>query len=42
VDPRIIAGAMAAVKAVTREMGGQIAWPGLLRKLDRLDAGFRN
>jgi ribulose-5-phosphate 4-epimerase/fuculose-1-phosphate aldolase len=42
VDPRIIAGAKAAVKAVTREMGGQIAWPGLLRKLDCLDAGFRN
>jgi len=42
VDWRIIAGAKAAVKAVTREMGGQIAWPGLLRKLDRIDPGFRN
>lgn len=26
---------------VTRGMGGQLAWPGLLRKLDRIDTGFR-
>lgn len=26
---------------VTRGMGGNLAWPGLLRKLDRIDPGFR-
>ena len=41
VDPRIIAGARAAVAQVTRGAGGGIAWPGLLRKLDRMDPGFR-
>ncbi|MEO9522268.1 class II aldolase/adducin family protein [Marinobacter alexandrii] len=29
-------------KQVTRGMGGQLAWPGLLRKLDRIDTGFRD
>ena len=42
VDPRIIAGARAAVEQVTRGAGGGIAWPGLLRKLDRLDPGYRS
>ena len=41
-DPRIIAGAKAAVKQVTRGAGGGIAWPALLRKLDRLDPGYRS
>lgn len=27
---------------VTRGMGGKLAWPGLLRKLDRVDPGFRD
>jgi len=27
---------------VTRGMGGKLAWPGLLRKLDRIDTGFRD
>jgi hypothetical protein len=30
------------VKQVTRGAGGGIAWPGLLRKLDRLDPGYRS
>jgi len=42
VDPRIIAGAKAAVKQVTRGAGGGLAWPGLLRKLERVDPGYRN
>jgi ribulose-5-phosphate 4-epimerase/fuculose-1-phosphate aldolase len=41
VDPRIIAGARVAVDQVTRGAGGGIAWPGLLRKLDRLDPSYR-
>jgi ribulose-5-phosphate 4-epimerase/fuculose-1-phosphate aldolase len=41
IDQRIIAGAKAQVKTVTRGAGGTLAWPGLLRKLDRLDPGYR-
>jgi ribulose-5-phosphate 4-epimerase/fuculose-1-phosphate aldolase len=42
VDPRIVAGVRANVAAVTRGMGGGgIAWPGLLRKLDRLDPTYK-
>jgi hypothetical protein len=42
VDPRIVAGAKANVQAVTRGMGGGIAWPALLRRLDRIDPGYRS
>ena len=42
VDARIIAGAQAQVKAVTRNAGGGLAWPGLLRRLDRVDNSFRS
>jgi ribulose-5-phosphate 4-epimerase/fuculose-1-phosphate aldolase len=42
IDPRIIAGAGAAAKQVTRAAGGGLAWPGLLRRLDRLDPSFRS
>lgn len=42
VDPRIIAGAQAQVKMVTRNAGGGLAWPGLLRRLDRIDNSFRS
>ncbi len=41
VDPRIIAGAGAAARQVTRSAGGGLAWPGLLRRLDRLDPSYR-
>jgi ribulose-5-phosphate 4-epimerase/fuculose-1-phosphate aldolase len=41
VDPRIVGGVKANVAAVTKGLGGAIAWPGLLRKLDRLDPGYR-
>jgi len=37
----ILAGIRAAAREVTRGMGSALAWPGLLRKLDRLDSGFR-
>ena len=30
------------VKAVTVGLGGDLAWPGLLRKLDRIDPNYRN
>ena len=38
----IVAGAQAQWQAVTRGAGGGLAWPALLRKLDRLDPGFRD
>ena len=41
VDPRIVAGAKAQAAQVTRGAGGGLAWPGLLRKLDRRDPSFR-
>lgn len=42
VDARIVAGAQAAAKQVTRGAGSALAWPALLRKLDRLDPSFRD
>ncbi len=42
IDARIIAGAQAQGKAGTKGLGGMIAWPALLRRLDRLDASYRN
>lgn len=42
IDPRIIAGAKAQVKQVTKGAGGALAWPALLRKLDRLDPSYRS
>jgi ribulose-5-phosphate 4-epimerase/fuculose-1-phosphate aldolase len=42
VDGRIVAGIAAQVREVTRSLGGAIAWPGLLRKLDRLDPAYRS
>ena len=42
VDPRIISGAQAQAKQATLGVGGgALAWPGLLRRLDRADPGFR-
>ncbi len=38
----ILAGIKAQAVAVTRGLGGSLAWPGLLRKLDRHDSSFRN
>ena len=40
VDPRIVSGVKANVAAVTRGLGGALAWPGLLRKLDRVSPGY--
>ena len=42
VDPRIIAGAQAQAKQVTRGVGGgALNWPGLLRRLDRADPSYK-
>jgi ribulose-5-phosphate 4-epimerase/fuculose-1-phosphate aldolase len=42
IGDKIIAGSAMMAKAVTRGAGGALAWPGLLRKLDRIDPGFRS
>ncbi len=42
VDPRIIAGAEQAAKAVTQGAGSSLVWPGLLRRLDRADDSWRH
>ncbi len=40
VDPSILAGVKQNVKMVTKGMGGALAWPALLRKLDRNNPGY--
>ncbi|MGZ5242021.1 MAG: class II aldolase/adducin family protein [Caldimonas sp.] len=42
VDPRIIAGAAEAARAVTIGAGSSLTWPGLLRRLDRADDSWRH
>ena len=42
VDPRIIAGAEQMARTVTRGAGSALTWPGLLRRLDRLDDSWRH
>ena len=37
----ILAGIRQAGQAVTRNAGGQLAWPGLLRRLDRINAPYK-
>jgi len=41
VPEAILAGIAAQGQAVTRGLGGQLAWPGLLRRLDRTDSSYR-
>ncbi|MBF7729443.1 class II aldolase/adducin family protein [Pseudomonas sp. N040] len=42
ISPGIQGDTQKVMAQVTSGMGGQIAWPALLRKLDRIDPGFRN
>ena len=42
IDPKILAGIAAQAEVVTKGMGGMLAWPGLLRRLDRIDPSFRD
>ena len=42
INPAIVAGIKAQVEMVTKGMGGELAWPALLRKVDRLDSSFRD
>jgi ribulose-5-phosphate 4-epimerase/fuculose-1-phosphate aldolase len=40
IPEQILAGIQAQAKQVTRSAGGTLAWPGLLRKLDRTNPGY--
>jgi len=42
ISPKILAGIAAQADEVTKGLGGKLAWPGLLRKLDRIDPTYRD
>jgi ribulose-5-phosphate 4-epimerase/fuculose-1-phosphate aldolase len=42
IPEQILAGIQAQEEVVTKGGGGRLVWPGLLRKLDRGDPGFRD
>jgi ribulose-5-phosphate 4-epimerase/fuculose-1-phosphate aldolase len=42
VNPLIVAGVKKNIALVTKGMGGNIAWPALLRKLDREDPSYKS
>lgn len=41
ISPAILAGIQAQAAQVTRGLGAGLVWPGLLRKLDRIDPSYR-
>ena len=41
IPQQIIDGAIAQARAATKSLGGMLAWPGLLRRLDRKDTSYR-
>ncbi len=42
IDPAIIATASEQARVATKSQGGMLAWPGLLRRLDRSDPSYRH
>ena len=42
IDPQILQGMNAVMKTVTVGQGAALVWPALLRKLDRMDPGYRD
>lgn len=42
ISSHILAGIRAQASEVTKAAGGQLAWPGILRKLDRMCPDFKN
>ena len=42
VHPAILTGVEANIELVLKGMGGNIAWPALLRRLDRIDPSYRD
>jgi len=41
VDPRIVQGVAESMRVQTAGMGGAFLWPALIRKLDKIDAGYQ-
>ena len=41
VDPAIVAGTAMAMKVQTGGLGGAFVWPAMLRRLERIDPGYR-
>ena len=41
VDPRIVQGVAESMRVQTAGMGGAFIWPALIRKLDKIDAGYQ-
>jgi ribulose-5-phosphate 4-epimerase/fuculose-1-phosphate aldolase len=41
VNPAIVSGVKASVNTVTKGGGGPLVWPGLLRRLDRIDPSYK-
>ena len=41
VHPQIVAGVAESMKVQTSGLGGAFAWPALIRKLDKVDGGYR-
>jgi len=42
VNPQILTGIAGVMKTATAGMGAALAWPALLRKLERMDPGYKN
>jgi hypothetical protein len=42
VNPAILQGIAGVMKTATAGMGAALAWPALLRKLDRMDPGYKH
>ena len=42
IPQNIIDGAMQQARTATKSLGGMLAWPGLLRRLDRADPSWRD
>ena len=42
IEPKVLETSKMMGQMVTRGAGGQLAWPSLLRKLDRVDGSFRS
>jgi len=41
IPQKIIEGAQQQARAVTKSLGGMLAWPGLMRRLERKDTSYR-
>jgi hypothetical protein len=41
IDPRVLQGLAEVMKTVTAGQGANIAWPALLRKLDKTDPSYK-